>query len=217
MFWFAFYGSCTCSAVVLYVVLSPLANKDIHTQLMQACGPHVLRGRTAGVSVSRDARSGWDFRTISRGRGGSVGARLALQLIAARSPRSVRVTRKKCCDKKVSPRGRRDDMCPPPADGSSTVAYRFGANQAVCFSPWSRRIYVHLWWPAVAKLQAASVPIAQAAAPRDRQTDGSRYLKMSPLGRGHNKHSCRRWTRAMRCLARIVLYTAVDARCDKLS
>jgi len=115
VFWFAFYGSCTCSAVVLYVVLSPLANKDIHTQLMQACGPHVLRGRTAGVSVSRDARSGWDFRTISRGRrGGGVGARLALQLIAARSPRSVRVTRKKCCDKKVSPRGRRDDMCPPP-------------------------------------------------------------------------------------------------------
>jgi len=62
---------------------------------------------------------------------------------------------------KVSPRGRRDDM--PPADGSSTMAYRFAANQK------SRRIYVrprsgpqseHLWWPAVAKLQAASVPIA---------------------------------------------------------
>jgi len=27
---------------------------------------------------------------------------------------------------KVSPRGRRDDM--PPADGSSTLAYRFAAN-----------------------------------------------------------------------------------------
>ena len=48
----------------------------------------------------------------------------------------------------------------------------------------SRRIYVRprtgprsarLWWPAVAKLQAAGVPIAQAAAPWDRQTDGSRY------------------------------------------
>ena len=44
-----------------------------------------------------------------------------------------------------------------PADGSSAVAKK------------SRRIYVrprtgpqsaHLWWPAVAKLQAASVPIA---------------------------------------------------------
>jgi len=54
---------------------------------------------------------------------------------------------------KVSPRGRRDDM--PPADGSSVQK--------------SRRIYVrlrtgpqsaHLCWPAVAKLQAASVPIA---------------------------------------------------------
>jgi len=35
----------------------------------------------------------------------------------------------------------------------------------------------------VAKLQAASMPVAQAAAPRDRQTDGSRYSEM-PLGRG---------------------------------
>jgi len=67
-------------------------------------------------------------------------------------------------------RGGADDM--PPAYGSSTVAYRFAANQAVCVSPWiqkSRRIYVrpqtgpqsaHLRWPAVAKLQATSVPIA---------------------------------------------------------
>jgi len=29
--------------------------------------------------------------------------------------------------------------------------------------------------------------------------------------------SCRRWTRATRSLARIVLYTQVDAQCDKLS
>jgi len=45
----------------------------------------------------------------------------------------------------------------------------------------SRRIYVrprtgpqstHLWWPAVAKLQAASVRIAYAAAPWDIHTDG---------------------------------------------
>jgi len=38
----------------------------------------------------------------------------------------------------------------------------------------------HLWWPVMAKLQAASV--------RDRQTDGSRYSKM-PLGRGSNNMS----------------------------
>jgi len=72
---------------------------------------------------------------------------------------------------KVTPRGRRDDM-PPPADGSSIQK--------------SRRIYVrlrtgpqsaHLWWPALAKLQAASVPIVWAW---DRQTDGSRYSKMPP-------------------------------------
>ena len=29
VYWFVFYGSCMCSAVVLYVVLSLLANKDI--------------------------------------------------------------------------------------------------------------------------------------------------------------------------------------------
>ena len=60
----------------------------------------------------------------------------------------------------------------PPADGSSIQK--------------SRRIYVrlrtgpqsaHLWWPALAKLQAASVPIVWAW---DRQTDGSRYSKMPP-------------------------------------
>ena len=48
---------------------------------------------------------------------------------------------------KVSPRGQQDDMLP--ADGSSIQK--------------SQQIYVHpahLWWPAVAKLQAASVPIA---------------------------------------------------------
>ena len=33
-------------------------------------------------------------------------------------------------------------------------------------------VFAHLWWPAVAKLQAASVPVAQAAALWDRQTDG---------------------------------------------
>ena len=71
---------------------------------------------------------------------------------------------------KVSPRGRRDDISP--ADGSSTVAYRFAANQAISIPTCtlkSRRIYVrprtgpqsaHLWWPAMAKMQAASVPIA---------------------------------------------------------
>ena len=54
-----------------------------------------------------------------------------------------------------------------PADGSSIQK--------------SRRIYVrprtgpqsaHLWWPEVAKLQAASVPITLAAAPWYRKTDG---------------------------------------------
>ena len=38
-------------------------------------------------------------------------------------------------------------------------------------------VFAHLWWPAVAKLQAASVPVVWAW---DRQTDGSRYSKMPP-------------------------------------
>ena len=89
---------------------------------------------------------------------------------------------------KVSPRVQRDDM--PPADGSSMQK--------------SRRIYVrprtgpqsaHLWWPAVAELQAAcSVPITQAGATWDRQTDGrtygSRYRLIPPPGAvGHNRRS----------------------------
>jgi len=56
-----------------------------------------------------------------------------------------------------------------------------------------RRIYVRprtgpqsaqLWWPAVAKLQAASVPIAQAAAPRDGRIAVS--LNSLPNRAGHN-------------------------------
>jgi len=43
----------------------------------------------------------------------------------------------------------------------------------------------HLWWwPAVATLQAASVPIAYAAAPWDGQTDESRYRLMPPRAGG---------------------------------
>jgi len=72
------------------------------------------------------------------------------------------------------------------------TSYRPGGGETVCpcqrlFYPKLRQIYVHpqtgpqsahLWWPVVAKLQAASVPIAWAAAPLDRQMDGSRYLRM---------------------------------------
>ena len=76
----------------------------------------------------------------------------------------------------------------------------------------SRRIYVrprtgpqsaHHWWPAVAKLQAASVPLQaaslpigygscapRAAAPWDRQTDGSRYRLMPTYGGWHNNDHC---------------------------
>ena len=50
------------------------------------------------------------------------------------------------CYNKVSPSGRRDDMPPPMAVQSKNRG-----------GPMSVR--GHLWWPAVAKLQAASVPI----------------------------------------------------------
>ena len=62
----------------------------------------------------------------------------------------------------------------------------------------SRRIYVrprtapqpaHLWWPAMAKLQAASVPIAKAAARHgtDRRTDRAIPKCPPPLRRGAYK------------------------------
>ena len=59
-----------------------------------------------------------------------------------------------------------------------------GGEGAMAVRRWqkSRRIYVrprtgplsaHLWWPAVAKLQAASVPIAKAGTDRRTDRDGS--------------------------------------------
>jgi len=65
-------------------------------------------------------------------------------------------------------------MPPPPADGSSTVA-KIAANGSA-----------HPWRPAVAKLQAAIVPIAYAGTDKrtDRQTD--RAIPECPLGWGHN-------------------------------
>jgi len=61
-----------------------------------------------------------------------------------------------------------DETIFPRDDTSSTVAYRFAADQAVV-DPKIASIYVrprtgpqsaHLWWPALTKLQAAGVPIA---------------------------------------------------------
>jgi len=79
---------------------------------------------------------------------------------------------------------------------------REGGGETICpprrwqFGRKSRRIYVrprtgpqsaHLWWPAVAKLQAASVPIAIGSCAMG-QTDGRiALLQNVPLGRGHNK------------------------------
>ena len=60
----------------------------------------------------------------------------------------------------------------PPDDGSSTVA--------------------HLWWPAVAKLRAASVPIArQLRHGTDRRTD--RAKPNCPHGGGHDRFTLTCW------------------------
>jgi len=85
--------------------------------------------------------------------------------------------RHKC--RQVITLGRRDDM--PPVDDSST---RGGSSS----------VRGQVRSPHMAKLQAASVPIAQGSyAPRtaapwdretDRQRDGSRYRFMSPYGAG---------------------------------
>jgi len=66
-------------------------------------------------------------------------------------------------------------ICPPP-----TAVRRWQKSRRIYVRPRTGPQSAHLWWPAVAKLQAASVPIAWAAAPWDRQTDGSRYSKMLP-------------------------------------
>jgi len=55
----------------------------------------------------------------------------------------------------------------PPTDGSSVQKSLW-----IYVRPWTGPQSAHLWWPAVAKLQAASVPIAEAAAPWDRETGG---------------------------------------------
>ena len=90
---------------------------------------------------------------------------------------------------------------------STSYRYRPWGGETICRLPpprrWqfnSRRIYVrqrtcpqsaHLWWPAVAKLQAVSVPIAYgscaptAATTWDRQTDGRTALSLNaPYGGG---------------------------------
>ena len=56
----------------------------------------------------------------------------------------------------------------------------------------------------MAKLQAASVPIAQAAAPWDRQTDGSRYSKI------HKNIDCRSFRLSTPWR---VVWFRLDARC----
>jgi len=73
---------------------------------------------------------------------------------------------------KVSPGAARRHA--PPADGSSTVA-KIAANGSA-----------HPWRPAVAKLQAAIVPIAYAGTDKrtDRQTD--RAIPECLLGWEHN-------------------------------
>ena len=82
---------------------------------------------------------------------------------------------------KISPRGRRDNMPPPMA------VRRWQKSRRIYVRPRTGPQSAHLWWPAVAKLQATGVPIAQAAAPWDRQTDGSRYSKMPPRADGMKK------------------------------
>ena len=48
-------------------------------------------------------------------------------------------------------------ICMPPADGSSAVA-KIAADLPIYVRPRTDPQSAHLWWPAAAKLQAASVP-----------------------------------------------------------
>ena len=127
--------------------------------------------------------------------------------------------------KKVSPRGRRDDMPPPMA------VRRWHIVSPPIRPPWiqkSRRIYVrprtgpqsaHLWWwPAVAKLQASSVPIAQAGSCAMGQTDGQadrrtdRAIPKWSVGRGIISLCSTSSVGSQRDAARICRCTAPAAR-----
>jgi len=79
----------------------------------------------------------------------------------------------------------------------NSTSYRPGGGETICPPPMAVRLATDLYArprtgprPHMVKLQAASVPIAygscapRAAAPWDRQTDGSRYRLMPPYGRG---------------------------------
>ena len=118
--------------------------------------------------------------------------------VVGKSPHSARWQVGLVATQRTRHRRRRVQQVPSvvASNGNSNKLLRPEGGETICPPPttvrrWqkSRRIYVcprtgpqsaHLWWLAVAKLQAASVPIAEAAAPWDIQTDGSRYSKMPP-------------------------------------
>ena len=60
-----------------------------------------------------------------------------------------------------------------PAEGSSTAAQRFAASQAIAEPKIAAELRrsadesAHLWWPSVAKLQAASLPIRDPTSSTD--------------------------------------------------
>jgi len=100
----------------------------------------------------------------------------------------------------VSPRGRRDDM--PPADGSSIQK-----SWQIYVRPRTGPLSTHLWWPTVAKLQAASVHHGT-----DRQTDRHTIPKC-PLRRGHNKAVIDRRLRPIIATLEITLSTRKVVPC----
>ena len=72
-------------------------------------------------------------------------------------------------------------MPPPP-----TAVRRWQKSRRIYVRPQTGPQSAHLWWPAVAKLQATSVPVAHRQLRNgtyrrtDGQTDGSPYTKMPP-------------------------------------
>jgi len=75
--------------------------------------------------------------------------------------------------------GRRMKTRYRPGGGETISARRWQLHGGISFrrKPWIQEIAAdlqsaHIWWPAVAKLQAASVPIAQAGSCAMGQTDG---------------------------------------------
>jgi len=154
------YSSCRFARLVSNINSSTF----IHI-LIELIVSFVLLANFFSSIFSRSTMSAWTSSTLNA-------LHTASEQQSCRSCRTVN-TVDHCRFNKVSPRGRRDDIGYPSRwqfDGGISFRRQSG-HPRQSMDQKSRRIYMyvrprtgpqsaHLWWPAVAMLQAASVPVA---------------------------------------------------------